>query len=149
MERRSAEQQCASKEAFDGTLSSEVGLLCEMSVAELSARLSECKLREERVEKNKRHAILPGKQDKQAALLAKARNLSKIRAQRSLERKEPQSSAAAPDRARAPRQSRGHGAAHGARLAHVAAGEARAAAAEQSGDQARARKAKAADARSS
>merc|ERR1740131_711013 len=87
MERRSAEQRRASKEAFDATRSSEVGLLCEMSVAELTARLGECKLREERVEKSKRHAILSGKQSKQAALLAKARNLSKIRAQRSLELK--------------------------------------------------------------
>ena len=87
MEKRAAEKLKESKEVFDPTTSSKVGLLCEMSVNELLAKIKGLREREEAEKERRRTSILGLKKEKQTRILMKARNLSKIRAQRGHEMK--------------------------------------------------------------
>ena len=87
MEKRAMEKMKESKELFDPTTSSEVGLLCEMSVNELLAKIVDLREKEEAEKERRRRYILDLKKEKHTRILMKARNLSKIRAQRGSEMK--------------------------------------------------------------
>merc|ERR1712129_129322 len=87
MEKDALEKIKSSKEAFDRSTSSKIGLLCEMSILELQHKVESLKAAEIKAKEERRTNILTAKQEKHTMILMKARNLSKRRAQKKADSK--------------------------------------------------------------